>query len=206
MLQFFRDVCISYLQMFTLQGVSSMSNLKIAAVAAIGEGSDFQIFTQNTIGSLGFPVEETAILSPYDVDSICSMMTLYHPPFTTKGEPQIEARLHLSKESWPEKDQFIADMAEKRGIEVIERDHAYIVGGPKTLCVTGIENILTFCDELRSAYSDTQLEVDVLPRPVIHPEIAGQLKDKVATIAEKSKTLPENRFHAGAYIPHDWQP
>lgn len=183
-----------------------MTNLKIAGAAAVGEGSDVDIFTQNKISSLGFPVEETAILSPYGLDTICSTMTLYHPPFTTNGEPHVEARLQLSDEAWPEKDQFVADMKDKFGVDVIEKDHPYKVGGPKTLCVTGLENILRFGRALRSSYAEVHLEVDDLPRPVIHPEVVGQLLDKVASIGENSNPHTQNGFHAGAYRPHDWQP
>lgn len=185
-----------------------MTNLKIAAAAVIGEGSDVKIYTQNLISTIGgdvegFGVEETAILSPYGLDTLCNTMSLYHPPFTTSGEAHLKASLHLPEE-WAEQATFLADMREKYGVDVLVENHPY-KPAEKILSVTGLENILHFGQELRSSYAEVHLEVDDVPRPIIHPEIIGQLMDDAVHYAEHSQAFAPNAFLSNAYKPHDWQ-
>lgn len=182
-----------------------MTNLKIAAAQAIGHGSDVTFFTQKPISTLGFGVEETAILSPYGLDTICETMSLYHPPFLTGGEPHAVAHLYLQDNSWADKDAFIAAMGEQLDIKVQEERHPYKAGAV-ILYVSGLKNILKFGQELRKTYAEVHLEVDDLRRPLVHPEVVGELLDKVAEIAQSSPARTPHPFHANAYRPHDWQP
>lgn len=185
-----------------------MTNLKIAAAAVIGEGSDVKIYTQNLISTIGsdvegFDVEEDAILSPYGLDTLCNTMSLYHPPFTTAGEAHLKASLHLPV-AWDEQANFVAEMKDKYNVDVVQERHPY-KPNETILSVTGLQNILYFGQELRQSYAEVHLEVDDIPRPIIHPEIIGELMDDAVHYAEHSQAFAPNEFHAAAYKPHDWQ-
>jgi hypothetical protein len=181
-----------------------MSKLKVAAASVTGDGSDIKIYRQKNISTTGFDVEEGAILSPYGLDTICDTLTLYHPPFRTNGEAHLRASLTAPK-SWTGKDQFIQTMHDDYGVTVKEENHAY-KPNEIILSVVGLDNILAFGQALRATYTEEHLEVDDMPRPVIHPELVGELMDDAVHYAEHSPALKQNEFTRSAYRPHDWQP